>query len=155
MGCPFFRLLGFICPKRGLLPEQSDNRWQVGKPLPKVIWNWYDTRCVLATLNSNMEVSLWAATKNHLKGEWIKVSSYLDCDRLLDNLFGRSKMLLPFWVSSFHCLRANPLLQRYFRLRSLVRGFLVAGLYKSINSYWGQALHGRRRLILASPPRQT
>ncbi|KAF9244208.1 transcription factor IIIC subunit delta N-term-domain-containing protein [Melanogaster broomeanus] len=27
-------------------------------------------RCVLAVLNSNMEVSLWVASKNHLKGEW-------------------------------------------------------------------------------------
>ncbi|KAF9220011.1 hypothetical protein BS17DRAFT_854039 [Gyrodon lividus] len=30
-------------------------------------------RCVLAVLNSNMEVSLWAAGKNHLKGEWSNI----------------------------------------------------------------------------------
>ncbi|KAG6374829.1 transcription factor IIIC subunit delta N-term-domain-containing protein [Boletus reticuloceps] len=30
-------------------------------------------RCVLAVLNSNMEVSLYAAGKNHLKGEWINI----------------------------------------------------------------------------------
>ncbi|KAI6014123.1 putative zinc-finger of transcription factor IIIC complex-domain-containing protein [Pisolithus microcarpus] len=32
-------------------------------------------RCVLAILNTNMEVSLWEGTKNHLKGEWCMVSS--------------------------------------------------------------------------------
>lgn len=31
-------------------------------------------RCILASLNSNLEVSLWAATNNHLKGEWMKAS---------------------------------------------------------------------------------
>ncbi|KAH7882278.1 transcription factor IIIC subunit delta N-term-domain-containing protein, partial [Phlebopus sp. FC_14] len=30
-------------------------------------------RCVFAVLNSNMEVSLWAAAKNHLKGEWLNI----------------------------------------------------------------------------------
>ncbi|KAH7910203.1 transcription factor IIIC subunit delta N-term-domain-containing protein [Hygrophoropsis aurantiaca] len=30
-------------------------------------------RCVLAVLNSNMEVSLWTTTKNHLKGEWMNI----------------------------------------------------------------------------------
>ncbi|EGN93775.1 hypothetical protein SERLA73DRAFT_172058 [Serpula lacrymans var. lacrymans S7.3] len=30
-------------------------------------------RCVLAVLNSNMEVSLWTTAKNHLKGEWLKI----------------------------------------------------------------------------------
>ncbi|KAH7920247.1 hypothetical protein BV22DRAFT_1021558 [Leucogyrophana mollusca] len=30
-------------------------------------------RCVLAVLNSNMEVSLWTTTKNHLKGEWSNI----------------------------------------------------------------------------------
>ncbi|KAF8835955.1 hypothetical protein BDN67DRAFT_912054 [Paxillus ammoniavirescens] len=30
-------------------------------------------RCVIAVLNSNMEVSLWAAGKNHLKGEWSNI----------------------------------------------------------------------------------
>lgn len=30
-------------------------------------------RCVIAILNSNAEVSLWAATKNHLKGEWTNI----------------------------------------------------------------------------------
>ncbi|KAH0836513.1 transcription factor IIIC subunit delta N-term-domain-containing protein [Lanmaoa asiatica] len=37
-------------------------------------------RCVIAVLNSNMEVSLWAAGKNHLKGEWSNnqdVTAYL------------------------------------------------------------------------------
>ena len=29
---------------------------------------------MIATLSSNMDFALWAATKNHLKGEWIKVS---------------------------------------------------------------------------------
>ncbi|KZP30470.1 hypothetical protein FIBSPDRAFT_777198 [Athelia psychrophila] len=35
----------------------------------------FDGRCVLAVLNSNMEVSLWAAAKNHLKGEWACVQN--------------------------------------------------------------------------------
>lgn len=30
-------------------------------------------RCVIAILNSNAEVSLWAAAKNHLKGEWSNI----------------------------------------------------------------------------------
>ncbi|KAG2358841.1 transcription factor IIIC subunit delta N-term-domain-containing protein [Suillus spraguei] len=30
-------------------------------------------RCVIAILNSNAEVSLWVAAKNHLKGEWTNV----------------------------------------------------------------------------------
>ncbi|OAX44098.1 hypothetical protein K503DRAFT_706991 [Rhizopogon vinicolor AM-OR11-026] len=30
-------------------------------------------RCVIAVLNSNAEVSLWVAHKNHLKGEWMNI----------------------------------------------------------------------------------
>lgn len=30
-------------------------------------------RCVIAILNSNAEVSLWVAAKNHLKGEWTNI----------------------------------------------------------------------------------
>ena len=29
---------------------------------------------MIATLSSNMDFALWTATKNHLKGEWVKVS---------------------------------------------------------------------------------
>ncbi|KAI9573929.1 transcription factor IIIC subunit delta N-term-domain-containing protein [Boletus coccyginus] len=39
-------------------------------------------RCVIAVLNSNMEVSLWAAGKNHLKGEWLRIQDVTAC--LLD-----------------------------------------------------------------------
>ncbi|KAG2040160.1 putative zinc-finger of transcription factor IIIC complex-domain-containing protein [Suillus americanus] len=35
-------------------------------------------RCVIAILNSNAEVSLWAAAKNHLKGEWTNVRAIQD-----------------------------------------------------------------------------
>lgn len=34
------------------------------------------SRCVLAVLNSNLELSIWGAVKNHLRGEWVKV--YVD-----------------------------------------------------------------------------
>ncbi|KAF8141842.1 transcription factor IIIC subunit delta N-term-domain-containing protein [Boletus edulis] len=40
-------------------------------------------RCVLAVLNSNMEVSLYAAGKNHLKGEWMNIQDVTAY--LLDN----------------------------------------------------------------------
>ncbi|KAF8962108.1 transcription factor IIIC subunit delta N-term-domain-containing protein [Flammula alnicola] len=30
-------------------------------------------RCIFATLSSNMDVNLWAAGKNYLKGEWLKI----------------------------------------------------------------------------------
>jgi len=77
MGSCLVRLFRLISSKRSLLPEQLDNRRQVGLKLGiRARRNLFDNRCVLATLNSNMEVSLWAATKNHLKGEWIKVSCY-------------------------------------------------------------------------------
>ena len=29
--------------------------------------------CVIAILDSNMQLSIWTAVKNHLRGEWIKV----------------------------------------------------------------------------------
>lgn len=29
--------------------------------------------CVIAVLNSNMDLTLWAAARNYLKGEWLKV----------------------------------------------------------------------------------
>ncbi|KAI0064060.1 hypothetical protein BV25DRAFT_1869513 [Artomyces pyxidatus] len=32
-----------------------------------------DAGCVLAVLNSNLELSLWCAVKNHLKGQWIQL----------------------------------------------------------------------------------
>ncbi|PCH44432.1 hypothetical protein WOLCODRAFT_105111 [Wolfiporia cocos MD-104 SS10] len=32
-----------------------------------------DAGCLLAVLNSNMELTLWGPVKDHLKGEWIKV----------------------------------------------------------------------------------
>ncbi|OBZ74220.1 hypothetical protein A0H81_05959, partial [Grifola frondosa] len=33
-----------------------------------------DAGCVLALLNSNLELTIWGAGKNHLQGEWIKAS---------------------------------------------------------------------------------
>ncbi|KAF8552235.1 hypothetical protein OG21DRAFT_1535864 [Imleria badia] len=48
-------------------------------------------RCVIAILNSNMEISLWVAGKNHLRGEWVNiqdVTAYLlDITRPEDRLF--------------------------------------------------------------------
>ncbi|KDR79253.1 hypothetical protein GALMADRAFT_93153 [Galerina marginata CBS 339.88] len=35
--------------------------------------------CVYATLSSNMDVNLWAAGKNYLKGEWVKISDVTPC----------------------------------------------------------------------------
>ncbi|KAI6010591.1 transcription factor IIIC subunit delta N-term-domain-containing protein [Pisolithus marmoratus] len=35
-------------------------------------------RCVLAVLNTNMEVTLWEGTKNHLKGEWCMIDNVTD-----------------------------------------------------------------------------
>ncbi|KAH8104064.1 putative zinc-finger of transcription factor IIIC complex-domain-containing protein [Cristinia sonorae] len=35
-----------------------------------------DAGCVLSVLNSNMQVSFWTATKNHLTGIWTKVGEY-------------------------------------------------------------------------------
>ncbi|KAF8876936.1 transcription factor IIIC subunit delta N-term-domain-containing protein [Infundibulicybe gibba] len=40
--------------------------------------------CILATLSSNMDLTLWAATKNYLKGEWVKL---LDVTGILLGLF--------------------------------------------------------------------
>lgn len=34
---------------------------------------------MIAILNSNAEVSLWAAAKNHLKGEWTNVRAVTHC----------------------------------------------------------------------------
>ncbi|KDQ13011.1 hypothetical protein BOTBODRAFT_56326 [Botryobasidium botryosum FD-172 SS1] len=39
--------------------------------------------CVLAALNSNMEVSIWAPVKNHLKGQWKQLQ---DITELMKNL---------------------------------------------------------------------
>ncbi|KAI6001282.1 transcription factor IIIC subunit delta N-term-domain-containing protein [Pisolithus albus] len=41
-------------------------------------------RCVLAVLNTNMEVTLWEGTKNHLKGEWCMIDNVTD--HLIDAL---------------------------------------------------------------------
>ncbi|KAI6101153.1 transcription factor IIIC subunit delta N-term-domain-containing protein [Pisolithus sp. B1] len=35
-------------------------------------------RCVLAVLNTNMEVTLWEGTKNHLRGEWYMIDNVTD-----------------------------------------------------------------------------
>ncbi|KAI6010951.1 putative zinc-finger of transcription factor IIIC complex-domain-containing protein [Pisolithus orientalis] len=35
-------------------------------------------RCVLAVLNTNMEVTLWEGTKNHLRGEWNMIEHVTD-----------------------------------------------------------------------------
>ncbi|KAI6139709.1 transcription factor IIIC subunit delta N-term-domain-containing protein [Pisolithus tinctorius] len=35
-------------------------------------------RCVLAVLNTNMEVTLWEGTKNHLRGEWNMIENVTD-----------------------------------------------------------------------------
>ncbi|KIJ65305.1 hypothetical protein HYDPIDRAFT_89000 [Hydnomerulius pinastri MD-312] len=54
-------------------------------------------RCVLAVLNSNMEVSLWAAGKNHLKGEWSNIQDVtgylLDLPTLDGDADGMSRTL--------------------------------------------------------------
>jgi hypothetical protein len=69
---------GTVSAQRGLFTQQLNDGWQVGlyevALILLFIWAFVG-RCVLASLNSNMEVALWAATKNHLKGEWVKASS--------------------------------------------------------------------------------
>ncbi len=39
----------------------------------------------MAALNTNLEVSLWCATKNHLREAWIKVCTTIPC--LIDVIF--------------------------------------------------------------------
>lgn len=134
MGRNLFGLSRHVCAKRRLLPEQFNNGWQVGLNLSSTSTTYLCVaRCVLATLNSNMEVSLWAATKNHLKGEWIKAGSHVDTKRLQNNPLARSKISLPFWANSFPCLMGRHLLRRYFRFKYQVRCFLAAGLYELID----------------------
>lgn len=78
MGRRLFRFPRPISAQRSLFSKQLDHGWQVGLYAVAFIVLIYLAivgRCVLASLNSNMEVSLWVATNNHLKGEWIKASS--------------------------------------------------------------------------------
>lgn len=52
----------------------KDGRYVITVNIVCVFISCVTLRCILATLNSNMEVALWSASKNHLKGEWHKVS---------------------------------------------------------------------------------
>jgi general transcription factor 3C protein 4 len=36
--------------------------------------HYLDQSCVLAVVNTNLELSLWCSAKNQLAGQWVKVS---------------------------------------------------------------------------------
>lgn len=71
--------LGFprcLCPRCDVFPERLDVSRKVLVPFYVYFIFFMFKRCVIAVLNSNMEVSLWAAGKNHLRGEWLNVCPF-------------------------------------------------------------------------------
>lgn len=58
-------------------------------------------RCIIATLSSNSDLRLWAATRNPLKGEWDKVFD------ATPYLLERFRETLPDHSQTAHTLRAQ------------------------------------------------
>lgn len=75
LGLPDFGIPRCLCPCHNMFSQWLDISWKVVAPFYIGFIFFMFKRCIIAVLNSNMEVSLWVAGKNHLKGEWLNVCS--------------------------------------------------------------------------------
>ena len=82
LGIPYFGFLGCLCSCCNMFTERLVVSWKVRTPPFSRFISFMLERCIIAVLNSNMEVSLWAAGKNHLKGEWLNVGSFCHLETL-------------------------------------------------------------------------
>jgi len=103
LGVSGFGLSRPLCPRCDMFPERLDVSWKVTALFYAYLIFFMFKRCVIAVLNSNMEVSLWAAGKNHLKGEWLSVGSSCLCENLRLILTRYKMSLHACWT--FHDLR--------------------------------------------------
>lgn len=76
LGCRLLGIVRHLRKRRSLFTEWFNTRWKV-RQLKSCVFAHSQSmpRCVVAILSSNMEASLFVAAKNHLKGEWVHVST--------------------------------------------------------------------------------